>query len=237
MRNSTCYNENCTFVHLKGTKRSRPSRDHSHDRDQHHHSSRDRNSRARYTSHSRAEHPRRDPRPHSGHPHQSTDRRGSRPQTPANYPPREHDRSPIPAAPVSNNSYEVSFFIIENASEHEERLPAGPLGHTTEHSPPTIPDDFTSLSGTSTASLRPSFFNSPGQPHSPIAPSSGQPQCPFLDAEYSSILLLNAQSVNPSAQSLCKWKLPFTQHPYQYTYTWYIRILVEKLYNGYSNTY
>ena len=68
----------------------------------------------------------------------------------------------------------------------------------------------TSLSGTSTASLRPSFFNSPGQSHSPIAPSSSQPQWPSLDAEYSSILLLNAQSVNPSAKSLCKWKLPYT---------------------------
>ena len=32
---------------------------------------------------------------------------------------------------------------------------------------------------------------------------------PSLDAEYSSIILLNAQSVNPSAQSLCKWKLPY----------------------------
>ena len=70
LRNSTCFNGNCTFVHLKGTKRSRPSRDHSHDRDPHHHSSRDRNPRACYTSQSRAEHPRRDPRPHSGHPHQ-----------------------------------------------------------------------------------------------------------------------------------------------------------------------
>ena len=157
LRNSTCFNENCIFVHLKGTKRSRPSRDHSHVRDPHHHSSRDRNPRARYTSQSRAEHPRRDPSPHSGHPHQSTDRRGSRPQTPANYPPRQHDRSPIPAAPVSNNSSEVPFFIIENASEHEARLPAGPLGHTTEHSTPTISEDSTSLSGTSTASLRPSF--------------------------------------------------------------------------------
>ena len=47
----------------------------------------------------------------TGHPHQSTDRRGSRPQTPANYPPRQHDRSPIPAAPVSNNSSEVYFLL------------------------------------------------------------------------------------------------------------------------------
>ena len=31
----------------------------------------------------------------------------------------------------------------------------------------------------------------------------------ILDAEYSSILLLNAQSVNPSDKSLCKWKIPY----------------------------
>ena len=108
--------------------------------------------------------------------------RGSRPQTPANYPPRQHDRSPIPAAvlhPSATTVLRYLFFIIENASEHEERLPAGPLGHTTEHSPPTIPEDSTSLSGTFTASLRPSFFNSPGKSHSPIAPSSSQPQCPL----------------------------------------------------------
>ena len=33
------------------------------------------------------------------------------PQTPVNYPPRQHNRSPIPAAPVSNNSSEVSFLL------------------------------------------------------------------------------------------------------------------------------
>ena len=92
----------------------------------------------------------------------------------------------------------------------------GPLGHTTEHSPPTIPDDSTSLSGTYPASLRPSFCNSPGQSHRPIDPSSSQPQCPSLDAEYSSILLLNAQSVNPSAKSLCKWKLPYVSENFLY---------------------
>ena len=209
LRNSTCFNENCIFVHLKGTKRSRPSRDHSHVRDPHHHSSRDRNPRARYTSQSRAEHPRRDPSPHSGHPHQSTDRRGSRPQTPANYPPRQHDRSPIPAAPVSNNSSEVPFFYYWECFRTWSATSSGtswtydrafntnnlrrlhlPLRH--------LHCIITSL-----------LFNSPRQFHSPIAPSSSQSQCPSLDAEYSSILLLNAQSVNSSAQSLCKWELSY----------------------------
>ena len=35
-------------------------------------------------------------------------------------------------------------------------------------------------------------------------------------AEYSSILLLNAQSVNPSAKSLCKWKLPYVSENFLY---------------------
>ena len=41
-------------------------------------------------------------------------------------------------------------------------------------------------------------------------------QCSTLDAEYSSILLLNAQSVNPSAKSPCKWKLPYISENFLY---------------------
>ena len=112
LKDSACYNENCTFVHTKGTKRRQNARDHSpqgHYR--HEHSSRDYHPRSRFTSQSRAENPRRESRSRSGHPNQPTDLHRSRPQTPANYLPRPNDRSPIPAAAPNNNNSEVSFLL------------------------------------------------------------------------------------------------------------------------------
>lgn len=120
LRNSTCLNENCTFVHTKGTKRRRANSPQGQSRPEH--SSRDRHPRSRRPSQSR-ENPRQESRPRSGHPQHSTDRQRSRPQYPDNHPSRHHDyrerlvstssshRPATPTAASNNNATEVSFLV------------------------------------------------------------------------------------------------------------------------------
>ena len=184
--------KNCTFVHLKGTKRRRPSREHfSHDHYQQEHTSRERNPRPHFTCQTRAELP-------------CWGSRSTLVMISKQLAIKEAHHQPqqitLYVSKIDHpfllhpSTTTVLRYLIEDASEHEEQLLEGPFRLTTEHPEPTIPEDSTCLSGSSIAPLHPSSSpsSSSGKFHSAINSSSAQPKCTSLD------LLLNANSVIPS---------------------------------------
>ena len=104
LKKSSCFNENCTLVHLKSTKRQRPTRESS---------PLDHRSRSR-TRQPSSGYPNGESRSQSGQDRTNgqshsrpTERRASRSRTPANYPTLPH----VSAAPSNRNSSEVSFLL------------------------------------------------------------------------------------------------------------------------------
>ena len=187
----TCLNKNCTFVHLRSTKRHRDRREPETDQA----------NRPRHRENNGRSQERPPPSVH----YQGNDQRPLPQRTRSTSSASQQNRTASPSrSGYTNSSSEVSFLvrmIQDMKSGFQKDL--NHLRESNEHGTSTHPME---SPGTPAIPSPASPSNSTRSPHPTSTPHA---ESTPVESSYSSILFLNSQSISPDARSSSKWKIPF----------------------------